>query len=181
MHTVRVEGLNLIYGNALGLGGYGGYPTIPPGGGVYAYQTTLTVTNCKVMSNTAQYVPDCGCTRPTSTFRQTPSPTTTRRLIRSFGSACGGLYLTNGGGTISGNDISDNSAEGGGGLFLYNTSSTVEDNVITFNHAGANYGGGLYIVDGSPQLNRNLIQHNWAHIRGGGVYLSHDSSTGTTT
>ncbi len=83
----------------------------------------------------------------------------------------GGLYLDDGG-TVTGTNVSSNSAAGGDGGGIYNDSplilrtSTVADNTASF-------GGGLYVDDGLQAENATIAGNSTsgAGDQGGGVYL----------
>ncbi len=81
----------------------------------------------------------------------------------------GGLYLSKGDGTLTGNTVSENSARGGGGLFLSGSAPTVSGNTIISNTAG--YGGGLTLWESDPAVSGNTIGSNTAEGGGGGLYL----------
>jgi uncharacterized repeat protein (TIGR02543 family) len=91
----------------------------------------------------------------------------------------GGTLVLNSG-EISGNTNTDNwSSNTGGGVYVYsNGTFTMNGGVIEGNSAGAGYGGGVYIYSSSFYFNGGRIRNNTA-TRGGGVYISSGSSSGS--
>jgi hypothetical protein len=68
----------------------------------------------------------------------------------------GGLYLKNGTLTISGTEVSGNTAGTGGGVYVNGTALTIENSTI----ASATNGGGLYNIAGTTNLNFVTVAGN---------------------
>ena len=95
------------------------------------------------------------------------SPTITGNTIsnNSANYGGGGIRSDYGSPTITGNTISNNSADNGGGIYS-DGSATITGNTITDNSARG--GGGIY-SDGSPTITGNTITDNSAGLSGGGI------------
>jgi uncharacterized repeat protein (TIGR01451 family) len=138
--TATIEELRITGGNADGLGGDSWGDDA--GGGVYVITATVTISDCEVISNT---------------------------VLGLYGLG-GGLYQRSGAVTLTGNAISDNSAEYGGGLYQESGAVTLAGNAISGN--SADHGGGLYSASGTVVLVSNSISGNTAAGSGGGLYRS---------
>jgi uncharacterized repeat protein (TIGR02543 family) len=93
-------------------------------------------------------------------------------------SSVGGGVIVNGGTfTMSGGEISDNSAPTcGGGVYVYGTftmsGGTISNNSATYNSTYSYYGGGgIYISDGTFTMSGGTISGNTTFYHGGGVYV----------
>lgn len=157
--VVTLTGVSLVHGSAAGLGGYKpGSITYDAGGGLYALNTRLVVSDCVIADS--------------SVYR-----------ANYYG---GGLFLNNGDGSVFlDNVIRDNRnaynhyENRGGGLYAINSDNLLlRGNQFTGNQAA--WGGGLALVDSATfTVEDNLLQSNLAveftENRGGGLYAFHGS------
>ena len=144
-----IEGLRITNGVANGLGG--GPAGNDAGGGVYAISATVTISNCRIFSNTGS--------------------------VAGTGYG-GGLYLRASLATLDGNTITLNSASlkgggEGGGLYLYASDATLRGNVFTGNTAQR--GGGLYLSHSAPIFTNTVVADNQATSSGAGIYIFYSS------
>ena len=124
------------------------------GGGIYLYQASASavISGNRVLSNTAS---------------------------TTYYGLGGGMSLFESAATVSGNEISGNSAgRGGAGVYLYDSDGvTFEGNQVVGNTAivsptGESYGGGLYVEYTGPfTLTNNVIARNRVNTAGGGLYV----------
>lgn len=164
-----LDGLRLLNGTAIGLGGAwgdggggvyidnGAAPVIRActiggsqaemGGGVFVVQSAVILENNTIVSNTASM----------------------------YGG--GALVLFADASTLSGNVFRANQGYEGGGLYLYDSSSRLTNNVLANNTATWN-GSGLYIRQSAPQLWHTTVARN-SGGSGHGIYLN-NSSVGLT-
>ena len=201
-----VEGLRMTGGNASGLGGTtGGGHEYDAGGGLYVHTASPVISNCAIISNTADEGFGGGLFLDKSeaviennmilgnsagaggglSAIGGPSyyPTLTGNIVVSNTASTGaGLYIGAIRGTLTENVIQNNLADSsGGGLHIGGFSGTLQGNTVQDNVAGK-YGGGLYIHGSMPTLIGNTVQRNTAGSsseegQGGGLYLEADSST----
>jgi hypothetical protein len=131
---------NTIISNTAGTGG----------GGVYAYSSTVSISNCVVAGNIGSITSEA---------------------------EGGGLYFSNSNATLSGNTIVSNTASQddygyGGGAFFYLSDVTLSGNTIAGNVASIDrdgYGGGVDLYDsGGATLSDNKIVGNTASKISGG-------------
>ena len=87
----------------------------------------------------------------------------------------GGMYVHQGGATLSGTLVSGNSASSGGGAYVNGPSATlnVRKGGISYNSANW-YGGGMYVEEGSATLSGTHVYGNTTTRNGGGLYLAAD-------
>jgi hypothetical protein len=113
-----IEGMQIISGTALGLGGYTiGPSTYDAGGGIYSSSTaSITLLNNLITGNGMSYV--------------------------EYGA---GIFISRGMPYLEGNDIYSNTGSYGGGIFAYRSSITLIDNNIAYNEAI--YGAGVHLQD----------------------------------
>ncbi len=168
--TVSISGLNLINGDATGLGGRAG-SSLGWGGAIFATSATITITQSTIVNNIAESIYGGG-----------------------FGGGIavrnGTLYLHN---SVVSNNIAASFNHGvGGGLALENSDFYIENNVIVNNTAvitnevngafGAyGFGGGIAIGDASGTIINNQISENRAtqlgkNGFGGGIYIDVESN-----
>jgi hypothetical protein len=106
----------------------------------------------------------------------------------SYGGGGGGVYVSNGTFTMSGGEISGNSASassGGGGVYVSNGTFTMSGGEISGNSASASSyyggGGGVYVSNGTFTMSGGEISGNSASASsyggGGGVYVSNGTFT----
>ena len=202
--TPMLEGFTLQRGDASGLGGdpFGFHV----GGAIYAYNTSPVITDCHIMSSTADFggglalyygIPTLSNSTVVSNtanlggggvyLDSTPAiiVSNTVMINTANGSAWynggGGLYLNNSPAMISNNTIQGNHGFlNGGGLFLYQSDALMRSNTIEDNGAPSGNGGGVYMAMSAADLQANMILHNDAYARGGGL-LVRDSAPFTLT
>jgi parallel beta-helix repeat protein len=160
---VTLEGLDLTRGRASGAS--------REGGGVYAANATVVVSDCRVFSNTAKnqgggfYLlnSDGAALIANEIFSNTAQ------------NSCGGICLEEGSGaTLNGNSVHHNATEWGGGIGVQSTSgATLAENDV-YSNTGT-YGAGVRVYDSDATLVDNAIFLN-AAVHGGGVHV--DSSEG---
>jgi uncharacterized repeat protein (TIGR01451 family) len=192
-----IEGLQITGGNADGLGGYDWDPGNGVGGGIYVITATATITNNRVLTNTAfrgggLFLFNSNSTISVSTFKHNTttdsfghgagvylygsSPTLTRNTINNnttydpFGYG-GGIYLDHSSASLNSNTFDSNWGYDGGGVYLYYSEAMLTDNTITNNTTKSwGQGGGLYALYSDAMLDGNAIAANSAD-EGGGIYL----------
>jgi hypothetical protein len=196
--TVTLEGLQLIGGDAAGLGGGGAPSYLDSGGGLYADRSETLISDCLFADNHAIsaggiYVNSGVLVLQTSVITanvaitgnagglQVYSPaiaTISHNIISSNTSGFngGGLYLAYGlsDTVISNNVISSNRAGAGGGGIYMNSGASFIQNEVTNNRAGS--GGAIYVNSRSPLVLSNQIVGNEAVHYGGGAYLRYDTT-----
>jgi hypothetical protein len=89
----------------------------------------------------------------------------------------GGVYVYSGTATLSGGQISGNTAKEGGGVFVLERSATLSMSGGQILSNTANWGGGVFVVDGRATLSGGQILSNTAQEQGGGVYVLFGSAT----
>ncbi len=156
-----IEGLHITGGDAVGLGGGGGWGPGDVGGGVHIISATATISNNWVFSNTAY--------RGGGLFLSSDSATLSNNtVISNIADFGGGLYLGESDATISGNTIISNTAGVGGGLVVYGN-ATLSGNIIMSNIA--DLGGGLILAYTAVTLTNNVVADNQASTAGSGLYI----------
>ena len=157
-----IEGLRITNGDATGLGSVWGADT---GGGVYVINATVTISNNRMSSNTAQYggglyLHDSDVTLSGNTV--------TDNTASERG---GGLYLWSSDAMLSGNTIISNTTDySGGGLFLqFSDNATLSGNAVISNTAQV--GGGLYLWGSDATLTNNVVADNQTTSSGGALYI----------
>jgi uncharacterized repeat protein (TIGR01451 family) len=167
-----VEGLRITGGDAEGLGG--GEKRWDAGGGVYVVDTTATIRDNQVFSNTAMHGGGLYFRNSDGTQLADNSISGNSTFLNGRG---GGLYFENSADvTLTGNTISHNEPApwrrgwggGGGAVFDHSPGATLSDNVISENRA--TWAGGLHFLH-SPgaTLIANTINDNVADHSGGGM------------
>lgn len=166
-----LEGFQITNGNASGLGG--GFED--GGGGFYLFQSSATISNCQIISNTAPqggggYLYGSSATIASSVI----STNTATHPI--FGDG-GGIYLRISNDNLVGNTIESNTAiRDGGGLFAREGEFlTIEfsGNTVVQNSTG-NRGGGIgFRTAGTVWMTNTIVANNQAGLHGDG--LSADS------
>jgi len=161
---VTISGLTFTGGSA------------PNGGGIDAYNTLLTVTNCVVTGNNADYSGGgifIGSDYSTLTVNNSTISNNTA------GETGGGVSTTESAITIQQSSVTGNTASGGGGVFVHNdntnsltiTASTVSGNQSTGGDDYSN-GGGVYTRHVSASVSNSTIANNTTGNYGGG-FVSH--------
>lgn len=168
--SVTLTGLTLANGKSADVGG----TYYPAGGAIYFYGPSLTVANCVISGNSAEY----GGGIYVSSGISSPTLTLTNSVVSgnsaengggifihytfSYFAQAGRLVMTNS--TISGNVATSQ----GGGIFNQGsatiTNSTISANVATADVAGG--GGGIYNESGLAVTN-STISGNSASLGGG--------------
>ena len=172
-----LEGLTLQQGNAAGQGGDPGIPGADVGGAVYAYDTSPTISNCRILSSTAGFGAGLALYKGTPTVAN--SVIAGNVAIQSIGvftrGAGGGMLLYQSAGVVAGNLVANNVAsgtqmyDGGGGLYLDGSTTLVRGNTIQGNR-GPHNGGGMVIYGSAAVVQGNTILNNTGGV-GGGVLL----------
>jgi len=160
-----VEGLRIIGGSALRLGG--GRWGQDAGGGVYAFNATPTISNSQVLANIAEL--GGGVYLLLSDAALTGNTVTYNTAIYDGG----GLFLDLSDAALTGNVVSTNAAyEIGGGLYLW---FKVRGAMLTGNTFRSNLceeeGGGLHLYQSEATLINNVVVDNQAGIAGSGLYV----------
>ncbi len=117
------------------------------GGGIYNYQSTLTLNNCMIRNNS---------TAP----------------VAGHGIQAGGIYNEEGNLIINDSSITGNIAdENAGGMHIRMGATYLNNVTIAGNQAGM-YGGAICASpSGVLTLNNCTISDNWAGLGGGGIYV----------
>jgi hypothetical protein len=157
--TATLEGLSLVNGDA----------GQDDGGGLYAVTSTVTITDCRLIGNTA-------------------SSGGGLSLVGGWGSVSGSAFLSNtaaieGGAvrvegsrvSLSDSRFTDNKANAGGGLYLQSSSNRLYGNWILSNTAVFT-GGGLAVVSSTTAISNNMVLDNLA-TTGGGLALQKSPGT----
>ena len=162
---VTISGLTIT-------GGYSG-----KGGGIYAYNTLLTVNNCNVTGNAAYYSGG-GIYVAGYYSKLTANNSTISNNTANYSG--GGVATTASAITISQSSVTGNSASGGAGIFVHNDNSnmlTVTASTVSGNNATDTYrysgGGGVYARHVSATISDSTIANNTAGVGGG--FVSHIS------
>jgi parallel beta-helix repeat protein len=172
-----VEGLHLTGGDANGLGGS---PSGDSGGGVLVISATLTLSECRILSNSATFGGGLQ-------FYNSPGARLRGNTVgdNSARTQAGGLYFRNSpGATLISNTIRDNHVGPGpaqqyygGAWFLNSDSATLRGNVIRGNYAQHNCGGLCFQGSRDISLEGNIVLSNTAGGLGGGLYLYNSAVT----
>ena len=192
-----LEGLQITGGNASGLGGYDWDPGAGVGGGIYVLTATASITNNRVLTNTAfrgggLFLFNSNSTIGRSTFNHNTTADTfghgagiylhgsdatlshntinnnTTYYSLSYG---GGIYLDYSDASLNSNTFDSNWGYDGGGVYLYHSEAILTDNTITNNMTESwGEGGGLYALYSDATLDGNTIAANSAN-EGGGIYI----------
>jgi len=157
-----IEGLRITNGDATGLGSVGG-PDI--GGGVYVINATVTISNNRMSSNTAQY--------GGGLYLHDSDVTLSRNTVtdNTASERGGGLYLWSSDATLSGNAVMSNTSDySGGGVYLqFSDNAALSGNAVISNTAQV--GGGLYLWGSDATLTNNVVADNQTTSSGGGLYI----------
>ena len=136
------------------------------GGGVYAYSTTLALSNTEVVSNVATRDGGGVCLERADGSRVEGS-----KFVRNRASRGGGVTIISSDRTrLATSTFTSNTAVLGGGLYLESNAPLLAGNVFSSNTA--TYGGGLYLQGAQGGVvSGNLLIGNLA-TGGGGIYLN---------
>ncbi len=168
--TPTMEGFSLINGDATGL--RGDLPwSYNIGGGVYVATATVTISNCRIVSNITS---DSG---GGMYFGWSNATLMNNTIMSNTASDGGGLALWSSAAVLMGNQIGGNTANLGGGLSLYYSGNvTLTNNTIVSNTASGS-GGGLALLSSAAVLTGNTIVSNTASGGGGGIEVYYSSNT----
>jgi uncharacterized repeat protein (TIGR01451 family) len=153
-----IEGLHLINGTALGLGGGGLLGEDDAGGGVFIIGAEAKFENCWISNNTAANGGGIN-------LRYSASTLIDNVFTANHAPYGGGIFLDNSAATLEENTITDNTANYGGGMALSESAATLNNNIIINNVADDS--GGLALFESAATLNNNLIADNTARNTGG--------------
>ncbi len=162
---VTIDTLRITGGNA----NYGG-----KGGGVYSFDSTLTINDSTISGNYAYF--GGGIYNLEGTLTVTDSTISGNRAYPDGGGIWNSGTLEVTGSTISGNVASHNHSRDsdgrGGGIYIVEGSVTVTDSTISDNRAigSDSRGGGIHIVEGTVTVTSSTISRNSADDLGGGIY-----------
>lgn len=140
------------------------------GGGIYCRQSSPTICNNTVTSNTASSYDGGG-------IYCSGSNVYNNIIMANTAVGNGGGIYAGGSASIWGNSIRGNSAAYGGGLACMYSQMTVSGNTFTANTAGS--GGGVYLYQSTDVFSSNLVTGNTATAKGGGVYCMYTGPTVT--
>ena len=160
----RISGLRLTGGDAA-LAGFDPYGH-NRGGGLYAFEAYLTISDCIIYSNTAA----SGGGIYTYAGRLTMYGSTVAGNSALFSG--GGMLMYEGVGRSEGNTFISNTAGAGGGAYFGSEVVTLTHNAFLSNTAL--YDGGGVIVEvygGHSKLVENTVVGNRAYWNGGGLYF----------
>jgi predicted outer membrane repeat protein len=156
--TTSIDGFTITAGNA-------NETICQNGGGLYNYQSNLTVTKCKFIKNSAY--------KGGGAYNYYNNPnfincTFDKNLVKDYG---GGIYNDNSSPTFTNCTCSENYADSYGGGMYNNTKSNPTLTNCTFNGNSANKnGGGMYnYSNNNPTLTNCTFNGNSAKY-GGGIY-----------
>jgi len=165
-----VEGLQIMGGNALGLGGYSYYGTYDAGGGIYVMTATATLIGNQITGNSATHGGGVFLNNNASLLQDNQ---VTDNTVTTGG---GGISVYRGAPKLMRNTIQGNTSMNlGGGIYLFSTNATLTNNQIVGNSALV-LGGGINVASCNPQFSSNIIASNSA-MKGGGIYLWYSAST----
>ncbi len=118
----------------------------PLGGGIYCVGASPTISNCRIIQNTAGF--------------------------GGGGIACAASSSP----VITDCEITENGSDfgGGGGIFIHESSPVITACTITGNRG--DQGGGIHCLKSSPVINRCRIQNNTGDLGGGGILCETGSS-----
>jgi uncharacterized repeat protein (TIGR01451 family) len=150
-----IENLQIIRGDATGLGGGPNSITDHAGGGFYVLTATAAIRNNQILNNTG---------RGGGAYLQFSSSTLAGNNISGNDTdrSGAGVFLYQSPATIRGNTMTSNTVDpwglGGGGIYVYKSSATLSENIIHSNAAPR--GGGAYLVYSAANLVNNIIADN---------------------
>ncbi|MGB8634258.1 MAG: choice-of-anchor Q domain-containing protein, partial [Rhodanobacteraceae bacterium] len=167
--TVSISGLTISGGRATN------------GGGIFGYDTDLTVSQCVVSGNTAyDHGGGISIAGKYASLLVTDSTVTGNRAYYGGGVATTQSAITIQRSTISNNVAFTDGEYGGGGVLVHNDNNnilTITDSTITGNHSYYN-AGGVFVRHTEAHISNSTIANNTADVYGGGLYL-HGAYSGT--
>ena len=168
------------------------------GGGLFLYDSTATISDGTLTTNTAEnggglFVYESTATLDASVLNANVAEVgggiystgghldmTTGVVEQNSGSYGGGLYVHDSTGEWAGGRIDGNVADSyGGGLYLSDATLSLSDCSVTANSAVA--GGGLILFDSAVTLTSCAIESNAADSAGGGAYLATSELTSASS
>ena len=164
--SVTVEGLRLADGRA------------QTGAGLYAVDATVAL-SATVLTQNASETSGAGLYAKNSDLTLLNSTIHGGHAANGYG---GGLYLTGGSATLSGNYFHDNRAYwGGGALFVESgqvslTGNRFVANWVEFTFSTGGFGGALLLLRATAALSDNLFNNNIA-IHGGAIFAQEGALT----
>ncbi len=161
--TVTVSNLRLTGGDTISLTGVN-----KRGGGVYMANSTVTISNCQILTNTTH---DWG----SGLYLERAVAILIGNEIRNNRGVGSGLYQLNGSSTIQNNQIIANlDVYGGygGGLIVDHGTTVISGNHFESNHSRSN-GAGVAINTGIANIISNTFMGNTAEGDGGGIFLEY--------
>ena len=168
--TVSISGLTISGG------------TSTDGGGIYAYDTDLTVSQCVVSGNTATDLGGGIAVRGYSaSLLLTDSTVSNNTAFLGGGVGTTSAAITIQRSTIANNTATTSSYYGGGGIMVHNDNNnmlTVTDSTISGNSSSYN-GGGIMVRHTAANISNSTVTGNTAANYGGGLYF-HGVYSGTT-
>lgn len=140
------------------------------GGGILNMDGTVTVVDCAISGNSANYGGGVWSSGKMTIIDSTISENTAKKDQYGSGGQGGGIYNNRGIMTIVGSKIIGNNAvEGNGGGILNDAVLTVKDSTISDN--SAKFTGGGILNDGTTTIQgKTMITHNTAELNGGGIF-----------
>ncbi|MGD9380772.1 MAG: DUF1565 domain-containing protein [candidate division WOR-3 bacterium] len=151
----------------------GGYA--PDGGGIYCYQSYLTIRDNIIRHNTATSITGGGG----GIYCSNSEPTITHNLIIENASLLcfgGGIYCYFCYALIERNTVAYNTSRWGGGIFNDNSSPVIQYNMIKGNHSEWSGGGLDCYTNSSPDVTRNVIVGNSSGTDGAGIACCYSSA-----
>lgn len=140
------------------------------GGGVFS-RGTLYMEGGEISGNrTSQAGTDGGGVWSAGDFIMTGGIIRNNETAYANATNGGGVYMSSGVFTLSGGEISGNSANFGGGVAVYNSAIQMSGGRIGEN-TGRTYGGGLFLRNSAFQMSGGEIFENTASMLGGGAYF----------
>lgn len=160
--NVIVSNLHITNGNATTGGGGLAY-----GGGIFAFGSTLTLTNNTLVNNIASSGGGMYLMRGTAEV--------SNNVVSNNSADDGGGLSLSSAVTVHNNLIKDNAATSNGGAIMVYGVATITQNIISGN--AARWGGGIYLSYSSAWVNQNVVISNTATNAGGGIHFSDSPAT----
>jgi CSLREA domain-containing protein/uncharacterized repeat protein (TIGR01451 family) len=152
--------------------------TAGDGGGLFISRGAGTMSGGLIADNSAGRGGGVFVGESTASFTQSGGAISSNEATNG-----GGLFVNFGQATLSGGEITDNTAAdyGGGVLVDRDSARFVQSGVSTISGNDADYGGGVFISFGRATLSAGQISGNTAAANGGGVFVSEDGGVFTQT
>jgi uncharacterized repeat protein (TIGR01451 family) len=159
-----VENLNLVNGDATGLGGNSGGDDA--GGGLYIIQAEVAIENCRISNNNA-FVGG-------GIYLDGQAGLTGTVMISNTAAGGGGIHVHEGNLMLASSQVlSNHASDVGGGMRILWGDATLIDTQISNNSAEGYYGegGGIFVDAGEVILIDVQIDENFADENGGGIHI----------